>query len=101
MLNRALVERLDGDEVVVTLVNIHQGEARTTIVQAGANGERQIVSVEADGVRTPVDDRHLAVRLEPGAIGRLMLHPLYPNSGPFRLPHMAPRTHDVVLRARR
>jgi len=83
----ALVERLDGDEVVLTLVNVHQGEARTTIVQAGAYGEHQIVSVEADGVRTPVDAPHLTVRLAPGAAGRLTLHlQRYANRPTFAFP---------------
>ncbi len=83
----ALVERLEGDEVVVTLVNVHQGEARTTIVQAGAYGEHQIVSVEANAVHTPVDGPHLTVRLEPGAVGRLTLHlRRYANQPTFAFP---------------
>jgi hypothetical protein len=83
----ALVERLDGDEVVVTLVNVHQGESRTTIVQAGAYGEHQIVGVEVDGVRTPVAGPHLAVRLAPGAVGRLTLQlRRYANRPTFAFP---------------
>ena len=83
----ALVERFEGDEVVVTLVNVNQGEARTTIVQAGAYGEHQIVGVEVDGVSTAVDDRHLAVHLAPGAVGRLTLQlRRYANQPTFAFP---------------
>lgn len=83
----ALVERFEGDEVVVTLVNVNQSEARTTIVQAGAYGEHQIVSVEVEGVSTAVDDRHLAVRLDPGAVGRLTLRlQRYANQPTFAFP---------------
>jgi hypothetical protein len=69
----ALVERLAEDEVTVTLVNVHQGEERTVVVRGGAYGEHQIVSAAVDGAVTPVDHRHLAVRLAPGAGGRLTL----------------------------
>jgi hypothetical protein len=83
----ALVERIDGDAVTLTLVNVHQGAARTAIVQAGAYGEHQIVSIETDGVQTPVDDRCVAVRLAPGAAGRLTLRlRRYANRPTFAFP---------------
>jgi hypothetical protein len=83
----ALVERFDDDTVTLTLVNIHQGEERTAIVQAGGYGEHQIVSVESAGATTQVDHRHLAVRLAPGAAGTLTLRLLrYANQPTFAFP---------------
>ena len=69
----ALVERLTEDEVDVTLVNVNQAQERTVVVQGGAYGEHRLVSAALDGAVTPVDHRHLTVRLAPGAGGRLTL----------------------------
>ncbi len=68
-----LVERLGPDEAVVTLVNLSQVRERTVIVQGGAYAEHQITSASVDGKETPVDHSHLAVRLAPGAGGRVVL----------------------------
>ena len=69
----ALVERLTADEAVVTLVNVNQLEPRTLIVQGGAYGEHQIVSVAGRRGDTPVGGRQFAVTLAPGARHELTL----------------------------
>ena len=69
----ALVERLTEEEVDVTLVNVHQSRERTVVVQGGAYAEHQLVDVAAGEEVTPIDHSHLAVRLAPGAGGRLTL----------------------------
>ena len=61
----ALVEKISGDSVTVSLVNLNQVEARDVIVQAGAYGEHQFT--------TPHNARWITVRLEPGSGGRFVL----------------------------
>jgi hypothetical protein len=67
----ALVEKLDADSTTLTLVNVNQVEPRSLLVQAGGYGEHQFTNVTLDGKTTPVDGRHLLVRLAPGAGARL------------------------------
>ena len=55
----ALVEKISGDSVTVTLVNVNPVEARDVVVQAGAYGEHQFT--------TPHNARWITVRLEPGS----------------------------------
>jgi hypothetical protein len=69
----ALVENLDAASTTLTLVNVNQVEPRTVVVQAGGYGEHQLTSVTVDGQTTPLDARHLRVRLAPGAGTRLVL----------------------------
>ena len=69
----ALVERLTGDETTLTLVNVSPTQAREVIVQAGAYAEHQILSATADGQTLPVDHDRFAVRLAPGAGGRIVI----------------------------
>ena len=69
----ALVERLTADETTLTLVNVNQTEARTVIVQGGAYGEHQCLSVEVNGKRVAVNDACFTVHLEPGAGQRLVI----------------------------
>ncbi|WP_205412259.1 hypothetical protein [Sphingomonas crusticola] len=67
----ALVETLAADGSTLTLVNTNQSEGRTVVIQGGAYGEHQIVSV-SDGKSTqPVSQRFFTVRLAPGAGARL------------------------------
>ena len=61
----ALVEKISGDSVTVSLVNVNPVEARDVIVQAGAYGEHQFT--------TPHNARWINVRLEPGSGDRLTL----------------------------
>lgn len=69
----ALVERMTGDEAVVTLVNVHQLQPRRLYVQGGAYGEHEIVSVSGPGGAKPVGGRLLEVKLGPGAGAKLTL----------------------------
>ena len=69
----ALVEKLSADETVLTLVNINQIEAREVVVQGGAYGEHQCLSVTIDGQETVTDQAFFTVRLAPGAGSRLVI----------------------------
>lgn len=70
----ALVDRLTGDEVAVTLVNTNQLAAREIVIQAGGYGEHQFISVSQDnGQSKAVDSNQLTVTLAPGAGGRLVM----------------------------
>jgi len=63
----ALVEKFDADSTTLTLVNTNAGAPREVVVQAGAYGEHQFLSVNDQ----PLNERTLRVRLKPGAGGRL------------------------------
>jgi hypothetical protein len=69
----ALVERLTADETVLTLVNVNQSDPRTVIVQAGAYAEHQVTGAREGDQSLSVDRPRVAVRLAPGAGGRLTL----------------------------
>jgi hypothetical protein len=61
----ALVEKISGDSVTVSLVNLNAVESRDVIVQAGAYGEHLFSA--------PHNSRWITVRLEPGSGDRLTL----------------------------
>jgi hypothetical protein len=85
----ALVERIEPDSVTFTLVNLSPLHARRVIVQAGAYAEHQIDSVEVAAVHVPVDASHVAVDLEPGCGGRLVIQTSrYANQPTFAFPWM-------------
>jgi len=63
----ALVSAMTHDSVTVILVNLNPTELRLAVVQAGAYGEHQVVSVSDGGKTQPVDAPHFKVRLAPGA----------------------------------
>jgi hypothetical protein len=63
----ALVERIQPDSVVLTLVNTSPVHARRLIVQTGAYGEHQCLSVTQRGNTVKIDARRFAVQLAPGA----------------------------------
>ncbi len=67
----ALVEKIGADAVTLTLVNTNPVDARTVIVQAGAYGEHQFISVASDGKTAPVNGPLVTVRLGPGCGTRL------------------------------
>ena len=69
----ALVSELSDTRTTVTLVNLNPSRARTVIVQGGAYGEHQLVSVMNGGTVTPIGSPHLTVRLAPGAGQQLVL----------------------------
>ena len=64
----ALVEKMSGDETVLTLVNVSPVHKRRVIVQAGAYGEHQFTTATTDATTLNVNGRHLEVSLEPGAV---------------------------------
>jgi len=79
----ALVTRLADDRVDLELVNTNPDGARRLIVQAGAYGEHQAVSV--NGV--PVDASSFEVELGPGAGGELSIQlQRWVNQPSYRFP---------------
>ncbi len=68
----ALVEKLEADSATVTLVNVNPVEARAMVVQGGAYGEHQLLSVSQEGRSSGIDHRFVTVRLEPGCGARLV-----------------------------
>ena len=71
----ALVDTLEADRTVVTLVNVNPARERVVTVQGGGYGEHVIVSATASedaGPRT-IDGRSFDVRLAPGCGARLDL----------------------------
>jgi len=69
----ALVSKVDGESITVTLVNTSPIHARTVVMGAGGFGEHQFVRAsfqEPDGEEqaTEIDDCWLSVTLEPAAI---------------------------------
>jgi len=69
----ALVESWADDGLTVTYVNVNPTTARSLIVQGGAYGEHQIVSVSDGKTAMAVDAPHFPLRLAPGAGARLTL----------------------------
>ena len=67
----ALVEKIEADGIVLTVVNTSTVNTRRLIVQTGAHGEHQAVSVASGGTTTPVDAPYLELRLAPGTGERL------------------------------
>jgi hypothetical protein len=69
----ALVDSISDDSVSVTLVNVHQSEPRTLIVQAGGYAEHEFTSLKLGDHPQPVDGTQFTLRLEPGCGTRLTL----------------------------
>ena len=63
----ALVEKIEPDSVTLTLINTSPSASRRLIVQMGAYGEHQAISVRMGDRVIPVDAPHFEVRLAPGA----------------------------------
>ncbi len=63
----ALMESWGPDSLTLTLVNISPSQARSVIVQGGAYGEHQIVSVSDGKATVAIDAPNFPVRLAPGA----------------------------------
>ncbi len=70
----ALVEQMTDETTLLTLVNVSPTDEREVIVQTGSYAEHQCTSITVGDKVLPVDDPHFAVRLAPGAGGRLLLH---------------------------
>ena len=69
----ALVDSWGPDSLSVSLVNINPTLARSVIVQGGAYGEHQIVSVSDGKTTMPVNGTSFPVRLAPGCGARLTI----------------------------
>ncbi|HEY0265819.1 MAG TPA: hypothetical protein VGC16_03650 [Rhizomicrobium sp.] len=69
----ALVESWGPDSLTLSLVNVSPSVARNVIVQGGAYGEHQIVSVSDGKVTLNVDAPNVPVRLAPGAGAKLTI----------------------------
>jgi len=69
----ALVDSWAPDGLTVTLVNVSPSMARSVIVQGGAYGEHQIVSVSDGKTTTPVNGPNFPIRLAPGAGAKLTI----------------------------
>ena len=63
----ALVEKIEPDSVTLTIVNTSTSASRRLIVQMGAYGEHQAISVRMGDRIIPVDAPHFEVRLAAGA----------------------------------
>ena len=70
----SLVSELTDDIVKVTLININQTKPHDVIVQTGAYGEHQCLSVETEGKKIPVNNRFFYVHLAPGAGAELVIY---------------------------
>ena len=69
----ALVDGWGPDSLTVTLVNVSPSVSRSVIVQGGAYGEHQIVSVSDGKVAMEVNAPNFPVRLAPGAGAKLTI----------------------------
>jgi hypothetical protein len=61
----ALISRAEVDEVTLTLCNLHVHKSRSLILQGGAYGEHNLISIESDGVITDIGSRWLRIELAP------------------------------------
>jgi len=96
----ALVSKITANTVELTLVNTSPTAARSTVIQAGAFAEHQIISAtDHSGLKSAVNGAHLQVDLAPGAkisltleVARFANLPTY--EGPF-----APAQTEVSIPA--
>jgi hypothetical protein len=63
----ALVSELSDTRATLTLVNVNASQPRTVIVQGGAYGEHQLMSVKTGGKTVSIDSPFLTVHLGPGS----------------------------------
>jgi hypothetical protein len=69
----ALVSEMSDTRTVVTLINLNPSQPRTVIIQGGAYGEHQIVSVASGGKTTSIDAPLATVQLDPGCGEKIVL----------------------------
>jgi hypothetical protein len=69
----ALVDSWGPDSLTLTLVNVSPSTAHSVIVQGGAYGEHQIVSVSDGKAMMDVNAANFPVRLAPGAGAKLTI----------------------------
>jgi hypothetical protein len=83
----ALVEEMTYDHVTVQLVNLDPVKEQVVVVQGGAYAEHQFLRVRNGDVDVTVEDAAFAVRLAPGAAGRLDIEmQRYANAPTFAFP---------------
>jgi hypothetical protein len=83
----ALVEGMEDQRTVLTLVNLSAAESRDVIVRAGGYGEHQFAAVEWNGRTERLNARDVTVRLAPGAGATLVLTmKRYANAPTVRFP---------------
>jgi hypothetical protein len=63
----ALVEKIEPDSVTLTLINTSTSASRRLIVQMGAYGEHQAISVRMRDRTIPIGAPHFEIQLAPGA----------------------------------
>jgi hypothetical protein len=68
-----LIDSWSADGLTVTFVNVSPSEARSVIVQGGAYGEHQIVSVSDGKATANIDAASFPLRLAPGAGAKLTI----------------------------
>lgn len=69
----SLVTKMEGGITHVMLININQVNSRRVIIQTGAYGEHQCLSVKIGDSVYPVNDRSFEVILNPGAGAELVI----------------------------
>jgi hypothetical protein len=69
----SLVTKMDGGITHVILVNINQVKSKKVIVQTGAYGEHECLSVKIGDKDYPVNDNHFEVNLDPGTGAELII----------------------------
>ena len=67
----ALVSEIRADRIRLTLMNLHPGQSRQMIVQAGAFGEHHFVKAVSGAGETQINGRHFQVVLSPA--GRIIM----------------------------
>lgn len=69
----ALVSQMTDTQTTLTLINTNPTQPRKVVVQGGAYGEHQIMTVRSGGTTTDVRSPLLTVELAPGCGGTLLL----------------------------
>lgn len=61
------METISDQSVTVSVVNLNSVEVRSLVIQGGGYAEHQLVAINHNGVRTPIDSSSFQVFLEPGS----------------------------------
>lgn len=69
----ALVEAMSDQSVTVSIVNLNPVESRSLVIQGGGYAEHQLVAINHNGVRTPIDSTAFQILLEPGSGATLVI----------------------------
>ena len=83
----ALVERISDNQTTLSLINTDQVKYRRLVIQGGAYGEHNILSVAAGNEKLPVGESSFVVSLAPGSGDKLVLDmERYVNRPSFSFP---------------